>query len=181
MLSTGLSGSATSASSAQTACSRAAAPSGLITADIALASPPHARIGALQVLHFREHVTQVLGVHAAPAMPGVRLRRRALQGRGSQILIDARRPARRELHERRGDSGGLHAFIDLIGGEQFGGGTPQGIEARPNPLVTLPGAVAGTDEAAAAGAVGVTGFLEGLCGGGGEERGRGPRQPRGGA
>src|SRR2546429_8753291 len=177
MLSTGISGSATSASSAQTACSRAAAPSSLITADIALASPPHARIGALQVLHFREHVTQVLGVHAAPAMPGVRLRRRALQGRGSQILIDARRRARRELHERRGDSGGLHAFIDLIGGEQFGGETPQGIEPCLNPLVTLRGAVAETYEPAAAEAMVITGFLERLGGDGAETRVRGPEQP----
>src|SRR5205823_12051691 len=101
MLRTGISGSATSASSARMACSRAAAPTGLITADIVPTSPAYARIGALQVLHFREHVTQVLGVHAAPAMPGVGLPRRALQGRGLQILIDARRPARRKLHERR--------------------------------------------------------------------------------
>ena len=67
------------------------------------------------MLHFRKHVPQVLGVHAAPAVPGVRLRRRPLEGRGTQILIDARRPARRKFHEWGRDSGGLHAFIDVIG------------------------------------------------------------------
>src|SRR5438309_10048964 len=178
MLRTGISGSGTSASSARMACTRAAAPPGSITADIVPTSPAYARIGALQVLHFREHVTQVLGVHAAPAVPGARLRRRALQGRGSQILIDARRPARRELHERRGDSGGLHAFIDVIGGEQFGSETPQGIEPCLNPLVTLRGAVAEAYEPAAAEAMVIAGLLERLGGDGAETRVRGPEQLR---
>src|SRR5256714_15688508 len=130
MLSTGSSGSATSASRAQPACTRAAAAPDSITAGIAFTSPLHARIAALQVLHFREHVTQVLGVHPAPAMPGVRLRRRPPQGRGGQILIDARRPARCEFRESGGDRGGLHAIIDVIGGGPIRGITPHAASSQ---------------------------------------------------
>src|SRR5207244_3700077 len=84
----------------------------------------------------------------------------------------------RELRERRGDSGGLHAFIDLIGGEQFGSETPQGIERCLNPLVTLRSAVAEAYEPAAAEAMVITGLLERLGGDGAETRVRGPEQPR---
>src|ERR1700730_3359055 len=174
MLSTGISGSGTSASSVQMSCSRPAAASGSITAD--MTSPPASRVGALQMLHFRKHVPQVLGVHAAPAVPGVRLRRRPLEGRGTQILIDARRPARRKLHECGRDSGGLHAFVDVIAREQFRGKAPQGIERPLSTVGTLLGAVAEAHEPAAAEAMVITGFPERLGGDGAETRVRGRQQ-----
>src|SRR3984893_11153434 len=175
MLSTGISGSGTSASSAQMSGSRPAAETGSITADMPL-SPPNGRIGALQMLHLREHVPQVLGVHAAPAMPGVRLRRRPLEGRGTQILIDARQPALCKLGRRGRDSRGLHAFIDVIGREQFRGEAPQGIERCLNTVVTLLGSVAEAYEPAAAEALVIAGLPERLGGDGAESPVRGPLQ-----
>src|SRR5258708_3885842 len=110
-------------------------------------------------------------------MPGVRLRRRPREGRGSQILIDARRPAWCEFRERGRDGGGLHALIDLIGAEQLGAEAPQAVERRLNTVVTVLGAVAEADEPAAAEAMVVTGFLERLGGDRAETAVRGPQQP----
>src|ERR1700682_3097110 len=57
-------------------------------------SPACSRIGALQVLHLREYVAEMLTVLAALAMPGMRSIFGTLKSRLGQYLVDTRRPGR---------------------------------------------------------------------------------------
>src|ERR1700722_15348936 len=95
-LKTGISGSNTLARTLQTASSREAAfASGFIVAGSVIARLPlRSGVGPLQMLHFRQHVTQVLRVHPFLTVPGITGTRGARQGRLSQHLVDLRRPSR---------------------------------------------------------------------------------------
>src|SRR5262249_30005827 len=106
------------------------------------ASPARARVAALQVLHLSEQVAEMLGVHTALAVPGIRLSGGPRKGGGAQVLIHACRPSRRQLRQRGGDAGAAHALIDLIGCEQLRGEAPQIIECTLHALMALRGAIA---------------------------------------
>src|ERR1700730_5599515 len=165
MLSTGISGSATALSRSQTRCSLLAdaVPSAMAFIDFER-SPARTRIGALQVLHLGEHVPEVLGVHAAFAMPRVGLRGGPAQCGRTEVLIDARRPAHGQLGKRRRDARSAHALIDLVGREQLAGEAPQVIERALRAALTLFGAVPQAREPAAAEAVVIACLLERLGG-----------------
>ena len=78
-------------------------------------SPARSRIRAMQGLHLREQIAEVLGVLAPLAVPGVRHVRRPLQRRGSSASHRCAHSSAACRSARRGATpGGRHRFIDLV-------------------------------------------------------------------
>src|SRR5882757_690764 len=127
-----------------------------------LVLPLRAGIRALQMLHFGQHVPEMLGMYATLAVPLVRHVRRALESRLTQYLIDSRRPPRLQIRETRRDASSCHLLIDFVGGKQFVGEAPDAIESVLCTAVALFRAVAETNEPAGAEPKMVAGFLQGL-------------------
>src|SRR5271163_1069644 len=106
-----------------------------------MSSPSRTRIGALQMLHFRENVAQVLAVLPALAMPGMWALDRALESGLCEYFVQPHIPCRAHRRKSGRNAAIRHGAVQVILGEQLSGIGPKPFQSRLRPRAALLGAI----------------------------------------